>query len=208
MQTKITYNKIFKIIIILAAMLGIILHTLESKTPMKSFTYFTLQSNLLVVIIYLLVLVKGFKSRFITIVFNQAVISIILTGLVFNLLLRPTLGGIDYQLDSLSDILIHSLVPALVLIDRFVFSDVLLLKIYEPLYFLAFPFVYWLFSLLYVILGGNFNGENYQSDYPYFFLNFAENGIVYFLLVVIFILMLSYFVYAIDLLKQKTLKRK
>jgi hypothetical protein len=208
MQTKITYNKIFKIIIILAAMLGIILHTLESKTPMKSFTYFTLQSNILVVIIYLLVMVKGFKSRFITIVFNQAVISIILTGLVFNLLLRPTLGGINYQLDSLSDILIHSLVPALVLIDRFVFSDVLLLKIYEPLYFLAFPFVYWLFSLFYVILGGNFNGENYQSDYPYFFLNFAENGIVYFLLVVIFILMLSYFVYAMDLLKQKTLKKK
>ncbi len=197
------YNKIFKTIIIIAALLGVVLHTIQSETPLKSFTYFTLQSNLLVVIVYISMLIRESKSRLANIVYNQTVIAIVLTGLVFNLLLRPTLGSIDYEVDSLSDILIHSLVPAFVLIDRFVFGKAGLIRIYDPFIYLSFPLVYWLFSMVYVVLGGNFNGDDYTSNYPYFFLNFPKNGIGYFLLVIFFVVILGYFVFGIDRLKLK-----
>lgn len=205
---KETYNKIFKLIILVAALLGVILHTVQSETPLQSFTYFTLQSNLLVVIVYLMMLLREFKSRLFQIIYNQTVIAIVLTGIVFNLLLRPTLGSIDYEVDSLSDILIHSLVPGLVLIDRFVFGKVGTIKKYDPIIYLSFPLFYWLFSMFYIVLGGNFNGDDYISNYPYFFLNFPEYGVGYFVLVIVFIVLLGYFVFGVDRFKLKMINSR
>jgi hypothetical protein len=191
-------EKIFHIIIVLSAVIGMILNVLASKTPLKQFTYFTLQSNLLVAIIYTVSLILKKQSKLFVIVKYQAVLAIVLTGLVFNILLRPVVGDYDYNPNTISDFLIHTLTPILVLLEVIFYQNKGLVKVYYPLVWLVFPLFYWLFTLLYVALGGNFNGETYVSDYPYFFLNFADNGYWGFILVLVFILFIGYLIYYVD----------
>ena len=191
-------EKIFHIIIVLSAVIGMILNVLASKTPLKQFTYFTLQSNLLVAIIYTVSLISKKQSKLFVIVKYQAALAIVLTGLVFNILLRPVVGDYDYNPNTISDFLIHTLTPILVLLEVIFYQRKGLVKVYYPLVWLVFPLFYWLFTLLYVALGGNFNGEIYVSDYPYFFLNFADNGYWGFILVLVFILFIGYLIYYID----------
>ena len=169
-------EKIFHIIIVLSAVIGMILNVLGSKTPLKQFTYFTLQSNLLVAIIYTVSLILKKQSKLFVIVKYQAALAIVLTGLVFNILLRPVVGDYDYNPNTISDFLIHSLTPILVLLEVIFYQRKGLVKVYYPLVWLVFPLFYWLFTLLYVALGGDFNGETYVSDHPNFFLNFADHG--------------------------------
>jgi hypothetical protein len=191
-------EKTFHIIIVLSAVIGMILNVLGSKTPLKQFTYFTLQSNLLVAIIYTVSLILKKQSKLFVIVKYQAVLAIVLTGLVFNILLRPVVGDYDYNPNTISDFLIHTLTPILVLLEVIFYQNKGLVKVYYPLVWLVFPLFYWLFTLLYVALGGNFNGETYVSDYPYFFLNFADNGYWGFILVLVFILFIGYLIYYVD----------
>ncbi len=191
-------EKIFHVIIVLSAVIGMILNVLGSKTPLKQFTYFTLQSNLLVAIIYTVSLISKKQSKLFVIVKYQAALAIVLTGLVFNILLRPVVGDYDYNPNTISDFLIHTLTPILVLLEVIFYQRKGLVKVYYPLVWLVFPLFYWLFTLLYVALGGNFNGETYVSDYPYFFLNFADNGYWGFILVLVFILFIGYLIYYVD----------
>lgn len=192
------YQKPIRIIIVIAAITGFILNSLGSRTPFRQYAYFTIQSNILVATVYLILLIKKADSKFLQVIKTQATVAIILTGLVYNLMLRPYLDGIDYEPDTLSDLLVHTITPILVIIEYICFQKTNRTPWYFPLYNLIFPLVYWLFTLVYVVLGGNFNGEDYTSNYPYFFLNFAEFGIGYFLLVLAFILFISYLLFFVN----------
>ena len=108
----------------------------------------------------------------------------------------------------LYQILVHTLTPILVLLDFIFFSNHQKNKIYEPFYNLTFPLLYWIFTLVFVALGGNFNGSTYESDYPYFFLNFPESGVGYFILVLVFILIISFILYFIEYLISNKLRKK
>jgi hypothetical protein len=206
MTKKDILTKIFRIIIILSAIIGIVLNASNSVEPSKQFIYFTLQSNVLVAIVYIILIFLKKESRIFNLVKNQATVAIILTGLVFNLLLRPVVDGYDYNPNTISDFLVHSLTSFLVLIDFIFFTNHGKIKKIDPVYWLIFPFIYWIFTIIYVAFGGNFNGETYESNYPYFLLNFKEYGIVFFLLVVIFVLIISYMLFYIDKLMFKRRK--
>jgi len=82
---KFNYNRIFKIIIFLSAVTGIVAHIITFGEPLQKFTYFTLQSNFLVAIIYFILILKQERSRFFTLIENKIVIAFVLTGLVFNI---------------------------------------------------------------------------------------------------------------------------
>ena len=205
MKEKTLVINIFKVIIILSAVIGVILNSLAADEHIKQFAYFTLQSNILVAVVYTLTFCKFSKSRIFLLIKNQATVAIVLTGIVFNLMLRPYLSGSDYNPNTISDFLVHVLTPILVLMEFIIFSEHGLIKRYDSLYWLIFPFIYWIFTLVFVGLGGNFDTENYQSNYPYFFLNFQENGILWFLLVLVFIVLTGYLLYFLD---RKLVKNK
>ena len=192
------FEKIFKIIIFISATVGFLLSTFSFENPLKQYAYFTIQSNIFVAVIYLTLVIKKEKSSLLLILKNQATLAIILTGLVYNLMLRPYLNGIDYNPNTLSDLLIHTVTPLLVLLDFILFANNGRISIKEPLYYLVFPLFYWIFSIVYVRLGGNFNLETEESNYPYFFLNFEEFGVGYFLLVLVFIVLIGYLLYFIN----------
>jgi hypothetical protein len=203
--TNVRYEKIFKILIIISAITGFLLNTFSYESPFKQYAYFTIQSNILVAVVYLILVLKKDKSSFLLIIKNQATLAIILTGLVYNLMLRPYLDGIDYNPNSLSDLLVHTITPILVLTDFIVFTKNGLMTILEPLYYLIFPLIYWIFTIVYVALGGNFNFDTEESNYPYFFLNFEKFGIGYFLLVLVFIIIIGYLLFFLNktILKKK-----
>jgi hypothetical protein len=193
--TNARYEKIFKILIIITATVGFLLSTFSYESPLKQYAYFTIQSNILVAVVYLTLVIKKDKSSLLLIIKNQATLAIILTGLVYNLMLRPYLDGIDYNPNSLSDLLVHTITPILVLTDFIVFTKNGLMTIFEPLYYLIFPLIYWIFTIVYIALGGNFNFGTEESNYPYFFLNFEKFGIGYFFLVLVFIIIIGYLLF-------------
>ncbi|MGD9964373.1 MAG: Pr6Pr family membrane protein [Candidatus Izemoplasmatales bacterium] len=199
-------KKILRIIIFSLATIGFIWNTLRFDSPLKQLTYFTIQSNILVAFVYLVLLLKKEETKLLIILKRQATVAIILTGLVYNFILKPYLGDFDYTPNTLPDLLVHSITPLLVFVDYLVFSHRFKVKIFEPLYSLIFPLIYWLFTIIYRLVGGNYNGTNYESDYPYFFLNFPEYGVGYFLIVLVFIITIIYFLYIIDLFINKRYK--
>ncbi|QWC00526.1 Pr6Pr family membrane protein [Mycoplasmatota bacterium] len=204
---KVYLHNTIKVLIIISSGLGVVLNIIQSNMSLYSLTYFTHQSNLFVFLVYLIFLFINHKNhRLFVVVFYQAIVGIVLTAMVYHLMLRPSLMGSSFEANDLVDILVHTLTPILVILERLFFSEKQILKRNYPLMWLAFPFVYYLFTIIYVIAGGIFNrGTEFESRYPYFFLNFEENGIVYFLLVILLILSIGYSMY---FLNRKPLIRK
>ncbi len=200
---------IFRAIIIISAIVGVILNSLGSLIPLKQFAYFTVQSNVLVAVVYLVMIFSNKENNLMRLINNQAVVAIILTGLVYNLMLKPYISGDEYSPNTLSDILVHSLTPILVFFDFIFFTNHEKHKINEIFYNLTFPMLYWIFTLVFVALGENFNiGNTYISNYPYFFLNIRAVGIGYFLLVIAFILIISLLLYIIEWFISKKFSKK
>jgi len=200
MLSKHTWHNLFKIFIILCSGLGLTLTIVNADGSLRSFAYFTNQSNLLVFLIYCYFLFnhKTYHEPFITILY-QVVVAIVLTSIVYHLMLRPYIDETTYASSSLTDLLVHSFTPFLVVIERLIFSVKGIIQKSHPLYWLIFPLFYYVFSLIYGALGGLYQvGTENESRYPYFFLNFGESGVVYFLFVLVLILLIGYGIYYIN----------
>lgn len=208
MNNKLILKRVFYSIIFISAFLGIIEHNTTADNPFQKYAYFTLQSNLLVAILYFVLIFKKKKSRLFYLLENQVALAIILTGLVFNLMLKPYINIEEYNPNGFSDFLVHTLTPILVLIERIFISEIGKIRVFDPLYWLAFPFVYWIFTIIFVLLGGNYNTESTTSNYPYFFLDFQEWGPWYFLLVLVFIVGIGYLLYFTDCLRISVSEKK
>jgi hypothetical protein len=208
MDKKVIFKKIVYAIIFISAFLGIIVHNSTADNPFHKYAYFTLQSNLLVAILYFTLLFKKTKNRAFYLFENQVALAIILTGLVFNLMLKPYINIEEYNPNGFSDFLVHTLTPLLVIFERIFVSETNKIKLIDPIFWLIFPFFYWIFSIVFVLFGGDYNTETTQSNYPYFFLDFKEWGIWYFLLVLVFIVGIGYLLYFIDRLRIAIIENK
>lgn len=201
------FHKSIKILIIISSGLGVFLNVIQEGFSFNSLIYFTQQSNLLVFIVYLIFLFydKKFNHRDITILY-QAVVAIVLTGFVYHFMLRPILDNTSILGNGFSDILVHTITPILVIFERWKFSKKDVIQRKQPIYWLVFPMFYFVFTIVYAALGGVFHkGTEYESNYPYFFLNFDENGFGYFIGVVVLVLLIGYSIY---FLNRRILTRK
>lgn len=157
----------------------------DDPNPYALFTY-TLQSNLLVWIFFLISIIKtiqklrsgnstgdyGFHS-----VFSFSVcIAIVVTFLIFWLYLAPS-GWMKNRLLSFRNLSIHFFCPVLMVLDRVLFYKKGVLKKPQVLYMLIFPLVYVAQSF---ILGLNhiiwFEDIGVNSYYIYPFLDFDAYG--------------------------------
>ncbi|MCF7924473.1 MAG: Pr6Pr family membrane protein [Candidatus Izimaplasma sp.] len=199
-MNKMHINKTIKFLIVISSGLGISLTLIDLGFSLSPFKYFTHLSNLFVLSIYLMIFFKiKHKSKLFTIIKYQAVVSIVLTGLIYNFVLRPSINSIDYEVNSLADILVHTLTPILVIFDNLFFSKKGIIKRKYPLYWLIFPLIYYLCTLIYSFFGGKFHlGTSYESNYPYFFLNISEYGFGYFIIIVLIILVIGYTIFYIN----------
>ena len=167
MSRKIT-SLILKSIVILSAVIGVVIQVVETGV---SLLYFTIQSNIWICVtcvvgLVFIILKKQPRSWMYStkLIFT---VSITLTGVVYCSMLAPFMGAQAY---TLSNTLLHVIVPVASVADFFVFDSVPYKKwecvtvTIPPFYYLAFAGVG--YALNWEFLDG--------LNYPYFFLNWGS----------------------------------
>lgn len=176
----------FRLLIIILSLFGIFAPTQNSF--FGQFWFFTLQSNLFVVVIMTILAVSqilkffNVKLKFIyhkwfNFVRIATTFFITITGFVYCFLLAPvaiiTNSPLVAQV-SYRDIFLHVLVPILVIIEYYMLSQKLNLKFYHAFLFLIYPIAYvFIIFLRAKISKTTFPGG---SQYPYFFIDPTFNS--------------------------------
>ncbi|MBP5152774.1 MAG: Pr6Pr family membrane protein [Lachnospiraceae bacterium] len=169
---------ILKITVFLSAVIGTFLSYYAGRNSFMGgstvFMFFTIQSNIAVALISavgLCFLIKGREigKLWYTVKFVGAV-SITLTGVVFCLVLAPTLGVHAWNIQNT---LTHVVVPVAAVADFFVVSNLQRIKKASVIYVIIPP-------ILYAIYAGIGYVRNWQFakgiNYPYFFLNWGSKA--------------------------------
>ena len=195
----------------LAKQLGIF----GGKTYFSIFMYYTIQSNLLAVVLFALLILrmardqKGgvseppqWTSRFGMV----CMVDLLVTLVVFWVLLVPTVDA--SYLFTFENIAVHTVTPLLCLVDYFLFARKGCLKYVDALYVCIFPLGYVLFTSIAGLMGYVYSYEQHQDTmelvpvrFPYFFLDFDRIGIIaalYIAGILLFFLLLSHIFYFID----------
>ena len=218
---------IFRFCSLSVAALGLLTHIGIFRGVFLSgaFMYYTIQSNLLAVIFFGILVVKsakglregrrgnaGWYPRLGMIV----AVDLLVTLFVFWVLLVPR-GLNPGYLFSFDNIAVHTITPLLCLLDYVLFSQPRSLK-YRDVYLVCiFPFVYVLITIVARFAGYVYRYSEYLGTgvtgsapvrFPYFFLDFDALGItvfVYIGVILVFFLLLSHVIYYFD---QKVRKPK
>lgn len=173
----------FKAVFIILCALGIFLNFADFDTPvMMTLSYYTIQSNIACLILMVIWFIREWRgiapSRRLSQIKGGFTVMIFLTFLVYHVLLRPVLRdyNIDYDGSNVSNILVHYVSPLLMMLDHFLFDQKPLFQKADPFRFLIIPFLYWIYTLIYAAFGGLFIIGLAVSRYPYFFLDFENQG--------------------------------
>lgn len=172
--------------IVILAVLGICLNYLEPNVAKNNVLYFTIQSNIWILGVSLIMCCFDWQHRKIPeIIFTVKFIftvSITLTGIVYNLILAPQYGmlfGSFWRAYSVSVVLLHVVVPVLSVISFLYFDNVNSSK-GLPLAGCVMPLLYFAGVMLLSLNGrseGLFEGMGGGSTrFPYFFMDYETNG--------------------------------
>ncbi|VEU82261.1 Pr6Pr family membrane protein [Acholeplasma hippikon] len=168
---------IFKWLIILSALAGVYLQMFASSVDFMGGTsmmlYFTIQSNLWMAMIAAVGLIyiyrdKEMKEGYFISKYTLTV-GILITYVVFSILLTPSLP-LSYLLTP-SNILVHTLTPIVSILD-YLLNDRRIYRKKLYLFGLITPLYYMIFAYIMYAFGIKFSGSNF----PYFFLDFIDNG--------------------------------
>ena len=165
---------IYKILIIIAAALGILLQAgiAEGTFDIGSFRYFTTLSNLAVLVYYICHLAgttngktrPGLRKwKF------MITLSILLTGVVAHFMLRGLFADMNAA-QKLGLTFLHYVVPIAVLVDWLIFDAKGHTAKYMPLFAALFPIIYAAATMVLV------HYLTQKFDYPYPFLNVITFG--------------------------------
>jgi len=206
MKQKKILSLLWKAILIACSAIGTALLLYHSHDALATLSYFTTLSNLVVIGFFAWLFVRTFigkKNDTGRIMFLKGGVSvgIILTGLVYNLLLRPFLLDADFGYDprTIQDVLVHVVTPLMVALDFILFDVKGIIRKTAPLFWLIYPAGYWIYILIYNAFGGRFEGSGHVlSPYPYFFMNIPEYGPWGALIVAVFVVGIGYGLYGID----------
>jgi len=172
MYQKENIHKIFLLISAAVITAGaLLIMNMGERFDPQGFQSFTVQSNLLTALGFVLMVVlydsNGFRAKLRSHVHFSVIISISITGLVYNLLLVPTT---PYALPITSDFpnfSTHFLSMVLALIGYFVFEKKGTFTRKHIAAGMVFPFIYW---IVFVSIG------EVIDYFPYFFMNHPEIG--------------------------------
>lgn len=171
-----------KATLVIVGVLGIVL-TAQSTDFMGGgsvFFFFTVQSNIFIMLMALIFLVnevavliikKSFINQVLLHIKYTATVAITITFLVFFTMLAP-LMGVDYLL-SFKNYSLHAIVPILAIVDFFLFDKDIQLTYKSSLLATIPPVCY----VVFVYVGAIFKIQYAKNlYYPYFFLNIDTNG--------------------------------
>ena len=135
--------------------------------PTEFFSYFTVQTNLLVVVVLLATaLTEGRRPRFLDRVRGATTVYMVVVFLVFAVLLAP-IEGVDLTAVPWDNTVLHQVVPVVVLLDWVVDPPAERIPWRVGLLWLAYPLLYAAWALVRGLLDG---------WYPYPFLDPDVDG--------------------------------
>ena len=200
---------IYKSILVGFALFGLILQFARSTSFLQTFSYYTVQSNLWVLIFFTIILMFEFRKvpwnhPFTMMVKYMLSIGIFVTFLIYHFLLRPTLGegSSQFTVGGLNDLLVHYVVPLMTMLDYFLFDQKGKMKWFQAPFNLIQPIDYVFYIWFYALLGGRFVFGDSVSQVPYFFLDtnrFGFDGVlIWSLLIALLYVVLGFLLYFID----------
>ena len=212
------FSLIFKILIVIVGIYGLIESCLESKNVSleEHFSYYTNLSNLLCVIFFTFYIIKMFgnfknsEHNYYRKLKGAVTLAITITCLVYNIVLRPFMTDVDgvMTLNSIGNHIVHIVLPIMVILDYLLFDEKGLYDKKDPFIWVILPFLYWIFICIRALIGKTFTYAN--SKYPYFFLDIDEFGleriILNIIIAIILIIILGYIYVLIDKLLNKKIK--
>ncbi|MCH1627883.1 Pr6Pr family membrane protein [Fredinandcohnia quinoae] len=155
---------VFHIFICLIGFISVVLHIIYSPAPLVSTTKFTIHSNLLVAITFLLssfaILLKKSQNSLLDYIKNCSVIYMIVAILTYHFLLSS--GGEYSGPRIITNFTLHYLIPILVFINWAVFEVKKKYSYKFIFYWIIYPVFYCVVSCLRGLIDG---------FYPYFFFN-------------------------------------
>ena len=192
----------------------------DGAISFRSFMFYTIQSNMLAVILFAFLAVRtgmslrdglhgsaGWHSR----LGMVCAVDLLVTMVVFWVLLVPEVPAA--YLWTFDNIAVHTVTPLLCLFDYILFSQPNRLKYRDVYYVCIYPLCYVVFTSIAGLAGYVYYFSNTFSDplsstidfspvrFPYFFLDFDRLGYlaaVFIAAILAFFLLLSHFLYFID----------
>ncbi len=169
---------ILKLIVIIAALIGIILSATSSSEAFMGgstvFMYFTIQSNLAILLISLiglcLILLKKDIKYVWYVIKLVGTVSISLTGLAYCFVLAPTMESGAWKM---TNVLTHVVVPLSAVIDFFVVGIYTKYRRIDILYVVIPPILYLIYASIGYVADWKFTNT---TNYPYFFLNWGSKA--------------------------------
>lgn len=162
----------YRIFLFVIGVLGVVLQILDDGIGMLM--YYTIQSNLLVVLFLLYAIRKPDLGERALRVKGGVVTAILITFLVYHFMLAPIAADKDYY--NIENFICHYILPLGILLDTLVF-DAFTYRPYHPPLWSLVPAVYFGFAVL--------NGVWFRipipgrtSAYPYFFVDIDKYGIL------------------------------
>ncbi|HFR3101201.1 TPA: Pr6Pr family membrane protein [Enterococcus faecalis] len=176
--------------------------------------YYTILSNSLVSIFYILLSISHIKQKKRTnhkalLDINKNVkgaftMMILVTGIIYHIILVPTLSDTSqYGLYTFSNFLVHTYVPGAVFLDWVLFTPIKTVKKLEPFKWLIIPLSYWILSIMYASLKIPFFQT--ESYYAYFFIDNNALGwpktLMNIFILSIFFLVIGYFLIIVKVIE-------
>lgn len=210
---KSKWSLILKGTLLIAGIVGIVLNMIAARHFVQMISYYTIQSNLVIIGIFAYAFVRELNhlphdSRSFLFIKNMATVGILITFLVYHFALKRAIleSGVDYDPNTVNDILVHYVVPFLALLDALVFDIKGKIRPIDPILWLVQPFSYLLYTLIYVALGGFYQLGETVTHVPYFFLDVASIGIsgvlMWMLIIVGMFVLLGYAYWGVDYLRR------
>ena len=176
----------YKMFTIFSLIAGIFLNLSNTYSIRALMSYYTLQSNVICLIAFVIVLIlelldRQYKTDIYYLIKGGLVITIAITAIIYHIALAP--GG--FQMDALqnsisnkmlANFLVHTVSPLLVLLDYILFDEKGHFKFFYPILWLIQPLNYVVYVYTYSNLGGSFYNIGGSRQFAYFFLDYNELG--------------------------------
>jgi len=171
MKSRRCIEKAYRVLLAAIILYGLYLSIFMPLRPdegLPAIAYFTIQSNILVVLALLYFIFNPGSGRFRAIMRSCVLLYIMATGLIFHIVLVPALP--EYFAEGLAfrHHITHTIAPLWFFLDWLVFDQRGQMLYTDARYWPVYPFFYWLFS----IIQGNYSGM-----YPYFFFDVRAIGL-------------------------------
>jgi hypothetical protein len=167
----ISYFRIFFGLLVLVA---VVVQFIDSATKggdiANFFSFFTIQANILAAIVLLIVgfgtLTRKKSNPQFAFLRGAATLYMVMTGIIFALLLSDVVADLQTTIPWVNTVL-HYAMPVVMLIDWLAFPPKFKFSFRTTVYWLAFPILYLIYSLIRGV---------YTGWYPYPFINPDANG--------------------------------